>query len=401
MAYTVVPPSEDTHGLTPDEKSTQDIRALAQAGMAALKRGDLQAARDSLQHVVSSGKANAAGWLAYARSCDEATERNRAVDAALKLEPRNLRALIMKGDHLAETGDLRGASAYYSAAGQVAPANLSPELQREVERARAAAERCTNEFAAYLAEKTAAGVAASPRFAQSMDLILGRKRLYVQQPLHYYFPELPQIQFYQRAAVPFLDGVEAAFDDIRAELLDLMQQGDEFTPYVEPQANRPTVRDMAGMLDNPNWGAFYLWKNGERVAENADRCPRTLAALEDVPLTRIKGRAPSILFSLLRPRTRIPPHNGFINARLICHLPLIVPGGCGLRVGNESREVVAGKAWAFDDSFEHEAWNDSDEPRVILLFEVWRPELSELERQSIATMFGAIDAYGGSPAWQI
>jgi len=373
---------------------------LVQAGMAALKSGNRHGARDCFARVIASGQANAAVWLSYAQSCDDEAEQLRAIDSALGLEPRNLRALLLKADHLARQGDSLAASTYYNAAIEMAPASLPADLAREVERARQAAARYAAQFEAYLVDKTAAGVQASRRFAQSIDLVLGKKQLFMQQPQHYYFPELPQIQFYERAAVPFLDDVEDAFEDIRGELFELLREGDEFKPYVEPRTARPTTREMAGMVNNPKWGAFYLCKNGVMVPGNAERCPKTMAAMEKCPLTRITGRAPSILFSLLRPHSRIPPHTGFINARLICHLPLIVPGNCGLRVGNDSRPVVEGQAWVFDDSFEHEAWNDSDEPRVILLFEVWRPELNDIERASVAAMFEAIDAYGGGREWQ-
>jgi aspartyl/asparaginyl beta-hydroxylase (cupin superfamily) len=156
------------------------------------------------------------------------------------------------------------------------------------------------------------------------------------------------------------------------------------------------------MLDNPDWTAFYLWKDGEPLTANAERCPRTMAALEAVPLARLPNRSPSVLFSQLRPGARIPPHNGFVNTRLICHLPLIVPPGCGFRVGNESREWVEGKAWVFDDTIEHEAWNGSGETRVILLFEIWRPELTLRERELVCAMFEAIDAHTGQkPQWEI
>lgn len=373
---------------------------LVQAGMVALQKGNRSGARDCFARVIASGQANAPIWLSYAQSCEDQAEQLRAIDSALALEPRNLRALLMKADLLARQGDSLGASTYYNAAIDVAPANLPADLARELERARQAAARYAAQFEAYLVDKTAEGAQASRRFAQSIDLVLGKKQLFMQQPQHYYFPELPQIQFYERAAVPFLDDVEDAFEEIRGELVEVLREGDDFKPYVEPNRTRPTTREMAGMVDNPKWGAFYLVKNGAAVPENAERCPKTLAAMEKCPLTQIRGRAPSILFSLLRPRSRIPPHTGFLNARLICHLPLIVPGKCGLRVGNDSREVVEGQAWAFDDSFEHEAWNDSDEPRVILLFEVWRPELTDVERASVAAMFEAIDAYGGGREWQ-
>ena len=91
-----------------------------------------------------------------------------------------------------------------------------------------------------------------------------------------------------------------------------------------------------------------------------------------------------------------------MNTRLICHLPLIVPPGCGFRVGNDTRTPIEGRAWAFDDTIEHEAWNTSKEARVILLFEVWRPELSDQERALVRAMFEAIDEYSGQPpSWSI
>jgi len=107
------------------------------------------------------------------------------------------------------------------------------------------------------------------------------------------------------------------------------------------------------------------------------------------------------VFSLLRPGARIPPHTGFLNARLICHLPLIVPPDCTFRVGNETRTWREGEAWVFDDTIEHEAHNGSDQTRVILIFDVWRPEVSADERGSIAAMLEAIDAHGArQPDWE-
>ena len=86
-----------------------------------------------------------------------------------------------------------------------------------------------------------------------------------------------------------------------------------------------------------------------------------------------------------------------LNCRLICHLPLIVPPGCWLRVGNETRHWEEGKLMIFDDSIEHEAKNESDQTRIILLFDIWRPELSEHERTGISAIFDAIDRFSGLP----
>ncbi len=320
----------------------------------------------------------------------------------LALEPRNLRALILKGDHLHETGDRIGATAFYNAALRTAPpGQIEPELRQELARAHAVCARYAEEREAFLRERLAASGfadgALSSRFAQSMDLMLGRKQLYLQEPKYYYFPGLPQIQFYDRSAFPWLDAVEAATDDIRGELIDVLKDEAAFAPYVEGETGRPSA-DYQGLLNNPAWGAYYLWKNGSIVPDHAARCPKTLKALEAAPLTHAAARMPSVLFSRLEPGARIPPHNGFINARLIVHLPLIVPGKCRFRVGNDVREWREGEAWVFDDTIEHEAWNDSGETRVILLFEIWRPELSETERAQVTALFEAIDAYGDAPA---
>ncbi len=101
------------------------------------------------------------------------------------------------------------------------------------------------------------------------------------------------------------------------------------------------------------------------------------------------------MFSLLKPRTRIPPHTGVSNVRLVAHLPLIIPEGCGFRVGNETRQWVPGTAWVFDDTLEHEAWNDSDQLRAILIFDVWHPHLTAAERALITALSAGLNQFTG------
>ena len=387
-----------------------DARALAQAGADALRRGDARRARETFERIAVAGMADAASSLGLAFACRGLGDKAAAlaaVDRALVLDPRNLRALIFKGDHLAESGDARAASSFYRFALQVAPpANELPaELRGELSRAQAMCARYASQFEGFLMEQLArqgrSDGGSGARFRQSLELLLGKKQIYFQQPQTYFFPELPQIQFYDASRFPWVPGVEAATAEIRAELVEILKAPEAFTPYIEANPVRPR-KEQEGLQGNPDWSAFYLWKNGEVVAENAARCPRTLNALAGVPLARIANRSPSILFSLLRPGARIPPHCGLVNTRLICHLPLIVPPACGFRVGNDTRVPVEGKLWAFDDTIEHEAWNRSDRTRVILLFDIWRPELSDEERRLVTAMFEAIDAYSGQkPAWEI
>jgi aspartyl/asparaginyl beta-hydroxylase (cupin superfamily) len=354
--------------------------------------------RQFFERLVAGGRADASVYLGLAAACSSLRDHRAAlaaVDQALALQPRNLRALIVKADQLAAMGDARSASSFYRAAVNAAPASheMPAELRDEVARASASCEGYARAFETYLRDRLA--VREGSRFSESLDIVAGRKQVYFQEPRQYFFPALPQIQFYERAAFPWLERLEAATAEIRVELLEVLRADTAFHPYVERSARLPHT-DAQGLLDNPAWSAFDLYKHGEPVAENAVRCPKTVAALADIPLAWVKNRSPSVLFSLLRPGAHIPPHTGEVNTRLICHLPLIVPPDCSLRVGNETRQVVEGKAWVFDDTIEHEAWNGSRETRVILLFEIWRPELSAEERAMVSAMFEAIDSYGAS-----
>jgi len=301
---------------------------------------------------------------------------------------------------------MRAASAFYLQAVRLAAAaGIAPELRGEVARAQAACDAIASRIESALRDELARhGLdegSASRRFRESLDILFGHRQPYVQQPQYYFFPGLPQIQFFDRDSFPWLATVEAATPAIRSEMLAVMRDPNALHPYVRSDPSRPR-NAQAGMADNPDWSAFYLWKDGTPVAGNAERCPGTLEALSGVPFPRVRGRMPSILFSILRPGAHIPAHNGFINTRLICHLPLVVPPGCSFRVGNETREWVEGEALVFDDTIEHEAWNRSAETRVVLLFELWRPELTERERSMVTAMFEAIDAHGiGRAAWSV
>jgi aspartyl/asparaginyl beta-hydroxylase (cupin superfamily) len=118
----------------------------------------------------------------------------------------------------------------------------------------------------------------------------------------------------------------------------------------------------------------------------------TARTLEEVvPRCRVDGRAPTAFFSILEPNTRIPAHTGVTNTRLTVHLPLVVPPNCGFRVGATTREWIPDQAWVFDDTIEHEAWNLSDTPRAILIFDIWNPLLTAAERDLIQT---ATEVYG-------
>ena len=354
--------------------------------------------------------ANAATLLKLARDAASGATRAAeatALDRLLAADPRNIPALMRRADLYAAAGDARSASSFYLMAIRSAPASRRAPRARRRTRARKAGLRP-------LRARVPGFPAAQPRREglrpEAIEPALratrwtsssARSASTCSSPSTTTFPGLPQVQFYERSLCPWFDDLEAATADIRAELEAVLHEPDAFAPYVQGHANRPKNEQM-GMMNNPAWSAYYLWKNGEPVAGNVERFPKTMQALRNAPLAHVPNRSPSILFSLLRPGAHIPPHNGLVNTRFICHLPVIDPGKCRFRVGNETRDWVQGKGWAFDDSIEHEAWNGSDKTRVILLFDVWRPELTDEERRLVVSLFETIDAHSGKkPDWEI
>ena len=383
-------------------------RALADA-RARLADGSAAEARDIVRSLIDAGHATAAveGCLAQAllKTGDEAGAE-AAADRALSLDVREARALCVKGDILSRRGELRDANAYYGGLMRVlegAP-TLDADLKEGLARARELRQRVTGDMMQTLqGELQGAGFneeRSHPRFRHALDLALGRRALYMPQPKAFYYPELPASQFYPRADFPWLDGVEAATDAMLGELNGVLgQEGESFSPYVQTMPNMPK-RPGDLLIDNMDWSACFLWRDGQETAYAA-RCPQTMAALADAPLCRIKGRSPQVMFSQLKAGAHIPPHHGYVNTRLVCHVPLIVPEGCRFRVGNETRHWQRGEAWVFDDTIEHEAVNTSASDRVILIFDIWHPALSEEERHLVGTLLEAMDAYSPNPAtWE-
>jgi aspartate beta-hydroxylase len=384
--------------------NTPAPQLLTQAAHEALRRGDAQRAKEHFLQLQAQGHESFDARLGLAYACHalgQGAEALRAVDGALAIDAHNLPALALKGDLLLAAGQAAAAGEFYRAAldSVESAQSLPPPLRAEWERASAMHRQVVTHLADEL--RSSLGPPASERMAQGLDILLGVRQFFPSQPRHFLLPGLPTIQFHDRAAFPWLDAIEAATAVIRDEMLEVLNHQQLLQPYVQSDPRRPAPRN-GGLVDNPAWSAFHLWKNGKVVPEAAQRCPRTLQALAGAPLASMQGRSPSALFSVLRPGAHIPPHHGFLNTRLIVHLPLLVPKGCALRVGNDTREWVEGRAWLFDDTIEHEAWNPTDRVRVILLFEVWRPELTVAERAQVQALFQEVDRRSGAPGeWSI
>ena len=273
--------------------------------------------------------------------------------------------------------------------------NLPPMLAAEVERAAQWVGRHIAERAARIDDALARGGFGpgrrSERIDEALAILRGDLPIQLQEPTSFYFPGLPQRSFYERDEFEWAAGFEAQTGAIKAELESLLAaQAEQFEPYVAADADRSGgTAPNAHLAGSTNWSAYHLLKGGEPVDGHAEHFPATLAALEGVPMPRIAGRAPMALFSLLKPGAHIRPHHGLFNFRLICHLPLIVPPGCTLRVGNQERSWSEGQLMIFDDSMEHEARNQSDRERIILLFEIWRPEIDKADREALTLLLEA------------
>jgi aspartyl/asparaginyl beta-hydroxylase (cupin superfamily) len=362
---------------------------LAEAAIAALQRGDTPVALATLREM---GDPPA---MLMAQACNrigdldgEAAALRRMLDADM----RSLPALLAMGQNALRRGDERASTSWFrTALAQAAATGAPPQLQPLLQQARVSIAQSGQRFEDHL---TAAirDLPQLPRIAHATDLLLGKRDLYLQQPSMFYFPGLPQRAFYEREEFDWVAPMEAMTDAIVAELAAVRAQEAEFAPYVQTPTDRPAPNNP--LRDDPSWGALYFWQSGARVEENAQRCPSVMAALAVAPIPVIAERSPMALWSLLKPGTHIQPHHGLLNTRLICHLPLLVPNDCALRVGSETRAWHKGEMLLFVDSIEHEAWNRSAETRVVLLFEVWRPEIDAEEREALTRLFQAIDLFG-------
>jgi len=212
-----------------------------------------------------------------------------------------------------------------------------------------------------------------------------------QRPKFLYVPHLPTEAYFARALFPWYETLERATETIRGELHALLGENENFEPFLKFDSQDQVSNYLGG--EKPNWNAFFFYRHGQRYDDNCARCPATTAILESLPLVRIAEHAPEICFSVLTPDSHILPHHGSTNARLVTHLPLIVPPDCAIVVGGETHVWEEGRCITFDDTFEHEAWNRSDKTRVVLIVDVWNPHLTAIERDALTALIAAIRAF--------
>jgi aspartate beta-hydroxylase len=208
-----------------------------------------------------------------------------------------------------------------------------------------------------------------------------------QQPSFLYIPGLPIAPVFPRQTLPFADWYEHQTAAITGELRAVLERERGVRPFHHdvPEADR------GGLTAGGAWDAYFFFEDGERLAPHHAACPEVSAVLAKLPLDHVRDHGPEVCFSIMRPGAHILPHRGVTNARAVLHLGLEIPPGCALHlVGVTEQTWQAGRCFAFDDTYEHEAWNRSDQTRTILLADIWNPYLRPAEREAIAELVGAI-----------
>ena len=387
-------------------------QALYSIGVHAFKRGQLTDALQALQSAHAVSPKDPVVLLSMSvvlREQGDGADELKAIEACLAADPYFLPGLLAKAEYLERHGRVRAAATVYKNALQAAPpeARWPPSLREQLLHARTQAQRYGNELASFLADRMGAPMdrltpTEAERWREAGAIVSGQSKVYPSVCSRLQIPRLPAIPFFERGAFDWVEALEARTAAITAELTAaLAQQQDQFTPYVAYQPGTP-VNQWQELNHSRRWSSYFLWAHGQPVDAHLQQCPETAQALSAVDMADIGGLCPNAMFSALAPHTHIPPHHGETNARAVVHLPLVVPDNCTYRVGFERRRWKVGEILAFDDSIEHEARNDSDELRVVLIFDVWNPLLSPGERDMVRTLsaatreFQAQDASGST-----
>jgi aspartyl/asparaginyl beta-hydroxylase (cupin superfamily) len=381
----------------------KNARATFSLGVHAMQRRDFRGACLLLDEARKLAPQDLFTLLTLAKARQHAGDDSgeaEALETALAIDPYYLPALLAKAQRLERLGVRATAALLYRNAVKIAPPEPQwPEvLRQQLQNAKAFSERYSREMSAALDAALSPVISALPqdkaeRWREAASIAAGVTSPYHQEANQIHVPRLPAVPFYDRSLFPWAAELEAKADVIREELkAALANEGREFSPYIQLRPGQP-VDQWADLNNSSGWSHYSLWRHGRPDEAHLAQCPETRKALEAADMADIGGLCPNAMFSALAPHTEIPPHTGETNARLVVHLPLVVPPKCTYRVGFEHRTWKEGELLIFDDTIEHTARNDSDELRVVLIFDVWNPLIDKQEREAVRTLAAAARAF--------
>jgi aspartyl/asparaginyl beta-hydroxylase (cupin superfamily) len=193
-------------------------------------------------------------------------------------------------------------------------------------------------------------------------------------------PELHVIPFWDTKQFVSAKILENNAEIIKNELLALRDTCGGFIPI----GDAFNCGSNNNNLQN-NWKSYHFFWDSREFKENTARCPKTTQIIRSLP--DFFGWA---FFSAINPGTHIPAHRGPFNLKLTCHLGLVGLDGCKFRCNDKMQKWEDGKTFIFDDSLEHEAWNNGKQQRIVLIVDLFHPDLTESERTAIKYYFDEI-----------
>jgi beta-hydroxylase len=203
--------------------------------------------------------------------------------------------------------------------------------------------------------------------------------------------------FFPLERFPWVEHIERNWQTIREEGERLLENRDDLANFQD------ISKDQIEITDDDRWKTFFLYGYGFEAKLGVEMCPRTAALMRQIPGMK------TAMFSILSPRKHILDHRGPYKGVLRYHLGLIVPRdaeSCRIRVGEDIRHWEEGRSMVFDDTFNHEVWNDTDETRVVLFVDVLRPLPSPWDQinRAIVRAIGyspfVLDAKRNQEAWE-
>ncbi len=203
--------------------------------------------------------------------------------------------------------------------------------------------------------------------------------------------------FFESERFPWIEEVERNWTAIREELEEVLTDREALPNFQD------ISKDQIEITDDDRWKTFFLYGYGFKAKLGIEMCPKTAALMERIPGMR------TAMFSILSPRKHILDHRGPYKGVLRYHLGLIVPREaerCRIRVGDDIRHWAQGKSLVFDDTFNHEVWNDTDETRVVLFVDVLRPlpspwsQINRMIVRAIGYSPFVLDAKRNQEAWE-
>jgi len=365
----------------------------------AFKQGDSDRALSMLREYVGENKSEAKAWFRLATAEEQLGNSQQAELAYLQClhaDPENVLTCLYLGYLYQNHNELQKAVTLYSLASELAPRlftlksnnAVAPETRQRAAVADATLRRHFSDLhrevvgSASEVETVYEGIwpqTHDSKFSYALD---------AQKPHLFYLPSLSKASVENTAAYIWCQHIENEFAQIKHEfekaLPDIIAMG---RPYISKVMTfDKSFENLVGSL---NWTALDLYINGVENGPLTKYFTETLKILATAPLYNLEDTPYEIFFSLLKPGQHIPPHYGQSNHSHTVHLPISIPKGCRLRVDKTWYHWQEGKLIIFDDSFDHEAINESDELRVVLIFSVWHSGLSELERDAIKRSFNA------------